>query len=127
MLSILVFITLARGPIYGVNYTYFFGPLRLFQPPTQEPPNLCHHPAHVGILPGVEPFPLVRQPQVEPQLVQVGIGGAQVRLAVRPSWAFARKIVSWKSSAASCNRFVITKRCALGKRSLLGSNHCNRS
>ncbi len=43
-------------------------------PPTQEPSNLGHHPAHVLVLPGRKPAPLVGQPEVETQLVQGGIG-----------------------------------------------------
>ena len=49
----------------------------LFHPAAEQPPDLGDHPADMLVLPVIEPVPAVRQPQIEPQLVQVAIGGAQ--------------------------------------------------
>ena len=46
---------------------------RLLDPAAQQPADLGNHLAHVLVLPGRQPFPLVDQPQIEPQLVQVRV------------------------------------------------------
>ena len=51
---------------------------RLFDPPAQQPADLRNHLAHVLVLPSRKPLPLVRQAQVEPQLVQVRVRVQQV-------------------------------------------------
>ena len=58
----------------GAPPLFSFTCRRLFDPAAQQPPNLGHHLADVLVLAGGEPCPLLRQPQVEPQLVQVSVG-----------------------------------------------------
>jgi hypothetical protein len=54
-----------------------------FHPPAEKPSELDHHCAHVPILPVVQPLPAVREPQVEPQLIERGVCGPQVTLPGR--------------------------------------------
>ncbi len=50
-------------------------------PATQQLPDFRHHAADVFVLTGIQPAPLVGQPQIEAQLAQVHVGGAQVAQA----------------------------------------------
>lgn len=50
-------------------------------PATQQLPDFRHHAADVFVLAGIQPAPLVDQPQIEAQLAQVNVGGAQVAQA----------------------------------------------
>jgi len=51
------------------------------QPAPEQPPDLRHHFARVAILPIVQPSPAMRQSQIEPQFVEMGVGRAQMFLA----------------------------------------------
>ena len=50
----------------------------LTHPAPQQPAQARHHTADVLVLAAAQPFPVLSQAQVEPQLVEVGIGGFQV-------------------------------------------------
>jgi len=56
-------------------------------PTAQQPSNLRNHHAHMPVLPIVDPAPGMRQPQIESQFVETGVGGPQVLLAGCPSLA----------------------------------------
>ena len=52
-------------------------------PAAEQPADLGHQAAHVPVLAVVEPAPAMGQAQIQPQLVQRGVGGAQVALPRR--------------------------------------------
>lgn len=50
-------------------------------PTAQQLSDFRHHAADVFVLAGIQPAPLVDQPQIEAQLAQVNVGSAQVAQA----------------------------------------------
>jgi hypothetical protein len=54
--------------------------LLCFHPAAQQTTQFCHHHADMPVLAIIEPVPVVRQAQIQPQFVERGIGFAQMLL-----------------------------------------------